>query len=108
MPEFVKDALAAHIARYVPETDGLVFTSPQGTPLRNSNFRRRVWLPATVRAGSVGLTPHMLRHTSASLLVAVGAHPRAVMAHLGHSSIATTMNIYAHLFPSDQEDLAAQ
>jgi len=27
-------------------SDALVFTSPQGAPLRNSNFRRQVWYQA--------------------------------------------------------------
>lgn len=108
VPSFVRDKLAVHIAAQVTEPDGLGFTSPLGKPLRHSNFRRNIWLPAIAAAGLDGLTPHDLRHTCASLLVSVGAHPRAVMAHLGHSSIAVTMNTYAHLFPADQEDLAAR
>ncbi len=108
LPGFVRDKLAAHIAAHTPEREGLVFTSPLGKPLRHSNFRQTVWLPATKAAGLEGLTPHDLRHTCASLLVSVGAHPRAVMAQLGHATIAVTMNVYAHLFPSDQDELAAR
>jgi hypothetical protein len=50
LPAFVRDNLAAHIAAYANEPDGLVFTSPRGQSLGSSNFRRRVWLPATARA----------------------------------------------------------
>jgi len=49
---------------------------------------------------------HDLRHTCASLLIAQGAHPRAVMEHLGHSSISVTMDRYGHLFPDELNRLA--
>jgi hypothetical protein len=52
-----------------------------------------------------GLRVHDLRHTCASLLAAAGANPKAVQVHLGHSSIAVTMDRYTHLFPSDVEAL---
>jgi len=48
---------------------------------------------------------HDLRHTCASLLAAADANPKAVQVHLGHSSIAATMDRYTHLFPSDVEAL---
>ena len=84
----------------------LVFTSPQGAPLRNSNLRRQVWYAAVEQADlPQGLRIHDLRHTCASLLIAAGANPKAVQVHLGHSSISVTMDRYTHLFPSDVEAL---
>ena len=84
----------------------LVFTSPQGAPLPNSNFRRQVWYAAVEQADlPQGLRIHDLRHTCASLLIAAGANPKAVQVHLGHSSISMTMDRYTHLFPSDVEAL---
>ena len=77
-----------------------------GKPLRHSNFRQRVWLPALKTVSLEGLRIHDLRHTCASLMISAGAHPKAVQAQLGHSSITVTMDRYGHLFPSDQEDLA--
>jgi integrase len=53
-----------------------------------------------------GLRFHDLRHTCAALLVAQGAHPRAIMEHLGHSSITVTMDRYGHLFPDEKDRLA--
>jgi hypothetical protein len=35
-----------------------------------------------------------------------GAHPKAIQAHLGHSSIMVTMDLYGHLFPDDADRLA--
>jgi integrase len=107
VPGFLRDLLAAHLARNVESEPGsLVFTSPLGAPLRNSNFRRQVWYRAVEDARlSEGLRIHDLRHTCASLLISAGANPKAVQVHLGHSSIAVTMDRYTHLFPSDTEAL---
>ena len=89
-------------------SSALVFTSPLGRALRNSNFRRQVWYRAVFEAGLPSeLRIHDLRHTCASLLISEGAHPKAVQAHLGHSSISVTMDRYGHLFPSDMDALAA-
>jgi integrase len=49
---------------------------------------------------------HDLRHTCASLLIAQGAHPKVIQAHLGHSSIQVTMDRYGHLFPDAMDHLA--
>ena len=107
IPEFLGDLLSRHLDHHVPDKpDALLFTSPQGAPLRNSNFRRQVWYTAVAQAGlPEGLRIHDLRHTCASLLIAAGANPKAVQVHLGHSSIAVTMDRYTHLFPSDIEAL---
>ena len=47
-----KDALAEHLARYVPESrSALVFSDFAGAPLRYLWFHTEVWLPALERAG---------------------------------------------------------
>ena len=108
LPAFVRDQLAQHLSRHrSDDLEALVFRSPEGAPLRHGNFWRRVWIPA-VRSADVpeGLRIHDLRHTCAALLIAEGAHPKAIQEHLGHSSIIVTMDIYGHLFPSQMEELA--
>jgi integrase len=42
------------------------------------------------------LTPHKLRRTFASLLVALGANPGSVMDQLGHADPAFTLRVYRH------------
>jgi integrase len=99
VPRFLVDELAAHIAGKRP--DELVFTAPNGGPLRNTNFRSRVFLPAAASVGLAGVTPHVLRHTAASLAVAAGANVKAVQRMLGHAFASMTLDVYAGLFGDD-------
>lgn len=46
-----------------PGDDGLVFTSPEGGPLRHGNFRRRLWVPALQAAALPVIHFYDLRHT---------------------------------------------
>ena len=75
--------------------EGLVFTSACGAPLRNYNFRSRVFAPAATAIGVPKLTPHDLRHTAASLAVQAGANVKAVQRMLGHASAAMTLEVDA-------------
>jgi integrase len=86
--------------------DELVLTSPERGVLRSGNFRRRVFDPAATAAGLEDLSPHDLRHTAASLLVASGANVKAVQRMLGHASAAMTLDVYSGLFDDDLGALA--
>lgn len=50
---------------------------------------------------------HQLRHYGASRLIAGGASPVAVAARLGHKNAIITLKTYGHLWPDDQEKMAA-
>ena len=77
--------------------------------IRRTNFRRRAWGPAIEAAGlEPPPVPHDLRHTAAALAIAEGAHPKAIQSRLGHSNITTTLNVYGHLFPGLDDELAAR
>jgi integrase len=105
MPAFLVDELAQHLAAY-RDPEGWVFSSPQGGPVRRTNFRRRFWIPA-IRA-SVGepMRFHDLRHSHAALLVAQGVHPKVLQDRLGHASITTTLDTYGHLMTGLDEAAA--
>ncbi|MBA2327554.1 MAG: hypothetical protein H0V95_13050 [Actinobacteria bacterium] len=47
-------------------------------------------------------------HTAVALAIEPGAHPRALMERLGHSSINVTLDRYGHLFPGQDEAIADQ
>ena len=51
-----------------------------------------------------GLTPHKLRHTFASMLVAVGSDPVHVMSQLGHTDPAFSLRVYAHAMRHDGDE----
>ena len=70
-----------------------------------SNIRRALHLAAT-NAGLGTIRPHDFRHTHASMLIAKGANIKAVSHRLRHTSIQTTLNIYGHLYPDDQQAVA--
>jgi integrase len=104
LPRFMVDALHAHDKRFPSEP--YVFTSPAGQPLRQRNWRRRVWKPAAARAGLAHLNPHDLRHTAASTLLASGAGIGEVAQRLGHANPAITLKVYTHLIASRADTLA--
>jgi integrase len=107
LPRFLRDELAGYLASRPHDPDAFVFTAPKGGQLRHNNFYQRQFCPALARAGlPEQLRFHDLRHTCASLLIAQGAHPKAIQAHLGHGSIQVTMDRYGHLFPDALEHLA--
>jgi integrase len=54
------------------------------------------------RAGVPQITTHDLRHTAATIMLSAGTPAVIVSQKIGHSSIATTADIYGHVMPSDQ------
>jgi integrase len=78
-------------------------------PLRHTTFYGRVFAPALANARVLypntappeGFTFHSLRHTYVSLCVAAGIPPLEISRFAGHSTVTTTLSIYAHLFESD-------
>jgi integrase len=100
LPRLVVAELDRHLAAYVaPEPAALVFTAPQGGPLRLSTFRSRFWRPAIAAAGLDGLRIHDLRHTAVALWIAAGASPKEVAARAGHTSVKTVLDVYGGLYP---------
>ncbi len=49
---------------------------------------------------------HDIRHSHASLLVAMGFTPLEIADRLGHEKIETTLNTYSHLYPNKRTELA--
>lgn len=98
------------LVKACPGPDAYVFTSSTGTPLRQGNWRRRAFEPAVKSAelDTLGLTPHSLRHTAASLSIAEGADIKVVQTMLGHASATMTWDRYGHLFPDRLDEVAGK
>lgn len=104
VPNSLIDMLSEHLAaRDRPGPDELVFTMPDGGPLRASTFRNRVMQPAVEATGLTGMTFHHLRHTAVGQMIDVGAHPMALKNRLGHASAQTSMDVYGHVLPTTDE-----
>jgi integrase len=73
----------------------LLFITRSGAPLDSSAVRRSMALYG-VRSGIGHVTPHMLRHSAATEMLANGAPPIGVQRVLGHRSLRTTLETYAH------------
>jgi integrase len=101
------------VAELKPVMDGrdvgeLLFPAPRKGPLRAHNFRSREFAAAVKAAGlaELGVTPHKLRHTAASLAIAAGADVKVVQTMLGHASATMTLDVYGHLFPDRLDEVA--
>lgn len=78
---------------------GRVFTAWDGQPIHPDTIT--TWFAGFVKKNHLPyVTLHSLRHTNATLLIAAGVNVKTVSAHLGHSTISTTGNIYAHAIQS--------
>jgi integrase len=111
LPMFLRDQAGEYLAwlkaTHPPlELDDYVFRAVKGGPLDNQRFREKIMRPALTRAGlPERFRFHDLRHTCASMLIGLGAHPKLVQERLGHSDIGVTMNVYGHVFPSLHENM---
>ncbi len=85
--------------------DRLVFSTPEGKPLR-PNTVSRAWAMLAGRAGIRVIRFHDARHTHASLMLKQGIHPKIVQERLGHSTISVTLDTYSHVAPGLQEAAA--
>ena len=105
-PAFIAVDVAAHLDQFTdPGDEALVFTSPNGTPLRPGNFRRRAWAKAIEAADLQGVHFHDLRHTGNNLTAEAGASLRELMERMGHSSTRAAL-IYQHSSTERQRALA--
>lgn len=91
------------IRRLRPE--GFVFTSHLGTPLHPNSLMAE-YERVVKDAGVPRIRFHDLRHTSATLLLSSGVHPRVVQERLGHSDISMTLGRYSHVLEDVQQSAA--
>lgn len=63
----------------------MIFADTSGKPIRRSNFRSRVLVPASLQSGLEGLTYHGLRHSAATNWIMAEVDARTVQYRLGHS-----------------------
>ena len=108
LPSIAVDALQAHLEQRKRHAwlmasrwneQGWLFCNQTGTPLDTKTLYEE-WSALRTAAGLPHIRFHDLRHTSASILLACGVPLKAIQGMLGHASMTTTANIYAHLLPA--------
>lgn len=60
----------------------------------------------TEETGVNPIRVHDLRHSHVALLIEKGLQPLVIAQRVGHDSVNTTMNIYGHLYPNKQKEVA--
>jgi len=102
-------ALAGYMAGARPgflgkRVSSALFLSRRGKQITRQTLWNRIRRWALSAGIEERISPHTLRHSFASHLLAGGADLRAVQAMLGHADIATTQ-IYTHVTPERLRDV---
>ena len=105
VPAELVPILEDHLAQYVgTEADALVFTSPEGHPLRRTKFRPR-WAEACRSVGVTGLHFHDLRGSGATWAAVAGATLPELMHRLGHRTHTAALR-YQHATDERHREVA--
>jgi integrase len=105
----VVQALDAHRSRCMDTSaSALVFSKGGNEPLSADNLRKKRLASACRRAGLRRIDWHTLRHTYSTLLHDLGTPIRVQQTLLGHSSAATTMDVYTHPVSTSERDAVSR
>ena len=85
------------------QANDLVFCTALGTPLNPNKVLER-FETVLKKAGLPHIRFHDLRHSAATMLLAMGVHSKVVQELLGHNQISMTMDIYSHVLPTMQQE----
>ena len=101
MPKFLCDEMQDYLKMlYEPKEDERIFTISKSYLHHEMNRGSKV-------SGVKRIRVHDLRHSHVSLLINMGFTVLAIADRMGHESIDITYR-YAHLFPSEQTQMAEQ
>ena len=101
MPQFICDEMQDYLKMlYEPKEDERIFTISKSYLHHEMNRGSKV-------SGVKRIRVHDLRHSHVSLLINMGFTVLAIADRMGHESIDITYR-YAHLFPSEQTQMAEQ
>jgi len=105
VPAELVPILQDHLSQYVgAEADALVFTSPEGHPLRRTKFRPR-WADSCHSIGMTGLHFHDLRGSGATWAAVAGATLPELMHRLGHRTHTAALR-YQHATDERHREVA--
>jgi integrase len=110
--EFIVPAIALHILRerhklLKPAPSDFMFTTPDGSPIRRTNFGRRVWYQLVKKAKVRPIPPHKMRRNTGSYLISKNKSPGVVHQVLGHANYQTTAKYYVRQTDESRKEVAA-
>jgi integrase len=106
MPDSVATQISSHLEQFTdPSPEAFVFTTINGSTLDRGNFRQRVWLPVCQEVGVAGIRFHDLRHVAGTHAASSGLSVKALMNHLGHTTVEMALN-YMHATQDDEKNIA--
>lgn len=86
----------------------LVFPGDTGNPIEPTHLTRYHFYPALKAAEVQKIRFHDLRHTYASILIKQGENIKYIQSQLGHATPTVTLNVYAHLMDSSNQEAACR
>lgn len=95
--EHVYRALAEYLAVRPAEFGALLFTTKNGNPLKTGDLCKILARSMAAAGINKTITPHSLRASFASVLVAGGVDPLTLKTLMGHESLHTTLQSYVSL-----------
>lgn len=112
LPLFVIDALKKHqvsqqearkLASESWQEHDFVFCQKNGTRIDPQLLDR--WFKRLLKVASLppGMRLHDLRHSAVTILLQMGVPPHVVQEIAGHSDVKTTLGVYGHVLPGQQE-----
>ena len=113
LPTFALEALKQHRIRQLEaklkagtqwQDHDYVFCTSVGTHLNPTRDVLDQLKGLLTKAGLPEIRFHDLRHSSATMLLSMGVHPKIVQELLGHSQISITLDIYSHVLPTIHQE----
>ena len=100
IPEFLTEEIQTYTDTiYGLESDMRLF--PVVAEAVQHKMKRHIEL-----SGVKKIRVHDLRRSHVAMLINMGVQPIAISQRLGHEKVTTTMNVYGHLYPNTQRELA--
>jgi len=100
MPQKLVDELTEYISHiYGPRRDDRLFHVTK-------SYVEHEMERGIKNSGAKKIRVHDLRHSHASVLINNGEDALMIQQRLGHEKVATTLQVYSHLFPNRDESLA--
>jgi len=103
LPDELVTLLSEHVAAFTPQGESNRWLFTVGTEPMYDNAVTWRWRATRQAADLTHVRLHDLRHFFASGLIAEGCDVVTVQRALGHASATTTLNTYAHLWPTAED-----